>query len=225
MKNKVSILQIIFWIIVAADITGLVANSTSLHFIAKPLLLPALMVLLFTAAKKTPGKNMLLIALFFSWLGDMFLLFENKNPLFFIFGLASFLTTHVLYIIYFLSIRHNNITLLKKQPWLIILVLVYGTSLVWLLYPKLEDLKIPVLVYSIVICTMLLCSLHIFFKANKPANMFFVLGALLFVLSDSLLAINKFYQPFAFAGVCIMLTYCAAQYFIVTGFIKQQQHD
>jgi uncharacterized membrane protein YhhN len=55
-----------------------------------------------------------------------------------------------------------------------------------------------------------------------PANRYFVAGAVLFVLSDSLLAINKFYQPLAFAGTLIMLTYCAAQYFIVMGFIKRR---
>lgn len=225
MKNSTSLLTVVFVIAVAADITGIAANIAVLHYFAKPVLLPLLIVLLATATPAVAGKKIMLAALFFSWVGDIFLLAENKNPLFFIFGLASFLTTHILYIIYFLSIRNNQISLLRKQPLLIAMVLAYGITLVWLLFPTLADLKIPVMVYAAVICTMLLCSLHIYLKANKPANTFFVLGALLFVLSDSLLAINKFYQPFAFAGVCIMLTYCAAQYFIVTGFIKQQQHD
>lgn len=225
MKNSTPLLTAFFAIAVAADITGIAANIPVLHYFAKPLLLPVLIVLLATATPAVTGKRIMLAALFFSWLGDMFLLFENKNSLFFIFGLASFLTTHILYIIYFLSIRSNQISLLKKQPALIAAVLAYGIVLVWLLFPHLNDLKIPVIVYATVICTMLLCSLHIYLKANRPANTYFVSGALLFVLSDSLLAINKFYQPFALAGVCIMLTYCAAQYFIVTGFIKQQQHD
>jgi len=64
---------------------------------------------------------------------------------------------------------------------------------------------------------MLFYSLHIFYKTNPPANKFFVVGAIFFVLSDSLLAINKFYQTFSMAGVGIMLTYCLAQYFIVRG--------
>lgn len=225
MKNSTLLLTVVFIVAVAADITGIAANISVLHYFAKPVLLPVLIVLLATATPAVAGKKIMLAALFFSWVGDIFLLAEDKNPLFFIFGLASFLTTHIFYIIYFLSIRSNQISLLKKQPLLIAAVLTYGIALVWLLFPKLADLKIPVMIYAAVICTMLLCSLHIYLKVNKPANMFFVLGALLFVLSDSLLAINKFYQPFAFAGVCIMLTYCAAQYFIVTGFIKQQQHD
>ncbi len=225
MKNKTQLLTIIFLLAVAADITGITANIPLLHYFAKSILLPVLIILLATATPAVAGKKIMLVALFFSWLGDMFLLFESRQSLFFILGLVSFLTTHVLYIIYFLSIRSNQISLLKKQPFLIAAVSAYGIALVWLLFPHLKDLKIPVMVYAAVICTMLLCSLHIYFKVTKPANTLFVSGALLFVLSDSLLAINKFYQPFAIAGVYIMLTYCAAQYFIVNGFIKQQQHD
>jgi uncharacterized membrane protein YhhN len=101
-------------------------------------------------------------------------------------------------------------------------VIAYGLSLIWLLFPYLGSLKIPVIVYAAVICTMLLCSLHVFLKVKSPSNIFYLLGAASFVLSDSLLAFNKFYQPFPFAAVCIMLTYCAAQYGIVKGAIEQQ---
>lgn len=213
----------VFWILAMLDITGIAANQQMLHFIAKPLLIPALLLLLFFTKSTVPGKNLLLIGLFFSWLGDVFLLFEYKNALFFIFGLASFLTTHIFYIIYFLKIKSANTSLLKKQPVLIALILGYGITLVWQLYPHLGDLKLPVMVYAAVICIMLLCSLHIFFKVNKKAACYYLSGAAAFVLSDSLLAINKFYQPVAFAGIFIMLTYCAAQFFIVWGYIQQEQ--
>ncbi len=226
MKNKIQIqLVILFWIVVALDIIGIASNISTLHFIAKPLLIPVLILLLIVTKTNIPHKNLLLTGLFFSWLGDLFLLFEDRDKLFFIFGLVCFLTTHIFYIIYFLKIPSLKMSLLKKQPFLAFLVIGYGIALVWLLYPHLYDLTIPVMVYATVICTMLLCSLHIFFKVNKPASLFYLFGAAFFVLSDSLLAINKFYQPFAFAGVCIMLAYCAAQYFIVTGFIKQLSHD
>lgn len=213
----------VFWILAMLDITGIAANQQMLHFIAKPLLIPALLLLLFFTKSTVPGKNLLLIGLFFSWLGDVFLLFEYKNALFFIFGLASFLTTHIFYIIYFLKIKSANTSLLKKQPVLIALILGYGITLVWQLYPHLGDLKLPVMVYAAVICIMLLCSLHIFFKVNKKAACYYLSGAAAFVLSDSLLAINKFYQPVAFAGIFIMLTYCAAQFFIVSGYIQQDK--
>ncbi len=214
-------ISIVFWILAILDVIGIAAGIEVLHFIAKPLLIPVLIVLLFYSRSVTAGKKLLLIGLFFSWLGDVLLMLEQKHPLFFIFGLASFLTTHIFYIIYFLRIKSHEASLLQKQPLLIALVLAYGITLVWQLYPYLSDLKLPVIIYAAVICSMLLCSLHIFFKVNKKAARYYLLGAAAFVLSDSLLAINKFYQPFAYAGIFIMLTYCAAQYFIVRGFIEQ----
>ncbi len=223
MKNKTQSLQTIFWIIAAAEIFSSAANISLLHYAAKPLLLPVLIILLASATGTVPGKKIMLVALFFSWLGDVLLMFESRHSLFFIFGLVCFLTTHILYIIYFLSISSEKISLLKKYPLLIVLVAAYGVSLVWLLFPQLADLKIPVMVYAAVICSMLLCSLHIFYKVNSPANILYVSGAIFFVLSDSLLAVNKFYQPLAYAGIFIMLTYCLAQYLIVQGFIQQKR--
>jgi uncharacterized membrane protein YhhN len=216
-------LAIVFLLLAVLDVVGIAANIEILHFISKPLLIPALLLLLFFTRSAVPNKNLLLTGLFFSWLGDVFLLFEYKYALFFIFGLVSFLTTHIFYIVYFLRVRSERPSLLKKQPVLIALVFAYGITLLWQLYPSLGDLKLPVMVYAAVICSMLLCSLHVFLKVNKKAAVFYLCGALFFVLSDSLLAVNKFYQPFAYAGVCIMLTYCAAQFFIVTGYIQQDR--
>ena len=216
-------LTFLFWVLAILDVVGIAANIEILHFVAKPLLIPALLLLVFFTRPAAPGKNLLLTGLFFSWLGDVFLLFEYKHALFFIFGLVSFLTTHIFYIVYFFRTKSDKPSLLKKQPVLIALVLAYGITLVWQLYPHLGDLKLPVMVYAAVICSMLLASLHIFLKVNRTAAGFYLFGALSFVLSDSLLAINKFYQPFAYAGICIMLTYCAAQFFIVTGFIQQDK--
>ena len=215
-------LTITFLLLTVADLAGIISGFSPFHFIAKPLLIPVLMLLLFFTASTVPGKKLLLAALFFSWMGDVFLLFEDRNKLFFIFGLACFLTTHICYIVFFLRISSAERSLLLKQPVLLLLVPAYGLALVWLLFPHLGDLKLPVIVYATVICTMLLCSLHVFKKINSPANRWYVLGASAFVLSDSLLAINKFYQSFAFAGVSIMISYCAAQYCIVRGFMEQR---
>ncbi len=215
-------LTIAFILLTAIDLTGIFTGFSPLHYTAKPLLIPVLMLLLFFTATPVTGKKLLFFALFFSWMGDVLLLVEQLDPLFFIFGLACFLTTHICYIIFFLSIRSPNPSLLFRQPVLLFLIPAYGLALVCFLYPNLGALKLPVILYATVICTMLLCSIHVFFKINSPANRFYVWGASAFVLSDSLLAINKFYQPFAFAGMLIMITYCAAQYFIVRGFMDQE---
>jgi uncharacterized membrane protein YhhN len=221
-STPIQIFSGLFWLVTLTDLLGMQLGFTWLHVIAKPLLMPLLIGMLFYSGIAGTKKKWILIGLFFSWLGDLFLLLDSKVTIFFIAGLGSFLITHIFYILYFLSIENSSPSLLKKQPLLIVLTLCYGSALVVLLFPYLGDLKIPVILYAAVICTMLLCSLHIFRKLPAPSNSYFVAGALLFVLSDSLLAINKFYQPFAFAGTLIMLTYCAAQFYIVMGFIKRR---
>lgn len=99
---------------------------------------------------------------------------------------------------------------------IILPTLAYGIALVTLLFPKLDELKLPVIVYAITICAMLIAALHI------RANNFFAIGAILFVISDSILAVNKFYMPFALASFLIMLTYGLAQAFIILGVVKQK---
>ncbi|MFT3680344.1 MAG: lysoplasmalogenase [Ferruginibacter sp.] len=193
-----------------------------LFSIVKSLLMPALLLQLFFTGGQT-GKKLITAALIFSWGGDILLLFDDKNPLFFILGLVCFLITHVLYIIYFfVLIKSSQPSLLKTKPLLPVLVAGYGIGLLFFLWPYLGEMKLPVLVYAVVICTMLMGSLHVFYKVKKPACILFICGALLFALSDSMLAVNKFYQPFSGAGTLIMLTYCAAQLLIVSGYQKNR---
>ena len=220
-STPIQIFSRLFWIVTLTDLLGMQLGFTWLHVIAKPLLMPLLIGMLFYSGIAGTKKKWILIGLFFSWLGDLFLLLDSKVTIFFIAGLVSFLITHIFYILYFLSIENSSPSLLKKQPLLIVLTLCYGSALVVLLFPYLGDLKIPVIVYATVICSMLLSSLHIYYKTEKSSNLFFILGAALFVISDSLLAVNKFYQPIPKAGIWIMLSYCAAQYLIVKGSIRQ----
>jgi len=221
-KSTGNIFVILFIAITLLDVIGIYAGNNTLHQVTKPLLIPALLALMFFSNTIKEGRALIITGLLFSWAGDVLLLFENKHALFFIGGLASFLLTHICYIIYFLKIRSVQPSLIKKQPWIAALVAGYGVSLVMFLLPYLGELKIPVVVYAIVICNMLMFSLHVFYRVNKPANLLFVSGAILFTASDSMLAVNKFYQPFTGAGVLIMLTYCAAQFCIVQGVIKRR---
>ncbi len=226
MKYKIPIpFTLIFWIIALVNVIAFAAHLPLLNFIAKPLLMPVLILWVTFNYNNLPRQRLLLTALFFSWIGDMLLLFEMRADIFFILGLSCFLIAHIFYTVYFLKIPTTNISLLKKQPWLIVVVIGYAIGLVWILLPHLGDLKIPVIVYATAISCMLLSCLHIFLKVNKPANNFYLLGAVVFVISDSLLALDKFYLPFASAGIFIMLSYCAAQFFIVTGFTKHLYND
>ncbi|HNL66268.1 MAG TPA: lysoplasmalogenase family protein, partial [Ferruginibacter sp.] len=97
-------LGIAFWVLALVDIAGISLDLPVLHYTAKPLLMPALLLLMHYSPT-APGKGLLMTGLVFAWLGDVLLMFESRHALFFIFGLVSFLTTHVFYILYFLLIR------------------------------------------------------------------------------------------------------------------------
>jgi uncharacterized membrane protein YhhN len=128
------------------------------------------------------------------------------------------LLAHIFYIIFFHKLRvFENIP--AKPLYLVLLVIYYG-ALVWWLNPYLGDMKLPVRIYGIVISFMCMLALHMLFLRNRTAGRYMMLGAVLFVVSDSLLAINKFYSSFELAGVLIMLTYGMAQLLIVTGAIN-----
>ncbi len=195
-------------------------NPGLIHFWLKPLLMPVLLIILLFSGHLIHFKNFIVCALLFSWVGDVLLLFEENKPLFFIAGLSAFLLAHVMYILYFLKLPASGKSLLRTQPWLAALVAGYGMSLLNILWPGLGEMKIPVALYAAVICTMIICSLHAFNRVNSPSNRLLVTGALLFALSDSLLAIHKFLKPFPYAGAAIMLSYCAAQFCIVSGVIR-----
>ena len=221
MKKPASNILIFIFIVLTIIVSTTTGNNHLAFSIAKSLLMPALM--LYVLSYNTiPGKAIIIAGLFFSWLGDVLLLFESRNALFFIGGLISFLTTHICYIIYFLKTTSAKRSLIRNQPWLAALVAAYGVSLVMFLSPHLGDMKLPVIIYAAVICTMVICSLHVFTKTNAPSNTLFITGAVLFAASDSMLAINKFYRPFANAGIFIIATYCLAQLLIVSGAIKRK---
>ncbi|MEO7266179.1 MAG: lysoplasmalogenase [Ferruginibacter sp.] len=213
-----------FYIFIALACLQLIAvafNIEGLRFITKPLLMPVLAVAVYYNST-SQKRSYIIAALFFSFIGDSFLLLEKREPLFFIFGLASFLITHILYTIYFLRLKQIHPSPLKTNWYIFLLILFYGAGLVFLLYPLLGALKIPVLLYATIICLMLISSFHVYKSVAPATGLQFITGALLFVISDSFLAINKFYQPFQLAPFLIMLTYCAAQFLIARGFTSQE---
>lgn len=167
------------------------------------------------------NKKILFSALLFSWIGDILLLFVFKDGLFFIFGLVAFLTAHVFYVILFvkeLNISRGKFTL--RKPGLLI-VLVYMAIFLSLLIPHLGNLLIPVVIYSLVISAMLYTAFLLAPHLSKPSSALLLSGAISFVISDSILAIDKFYQPLPYAGFLIMATYLYAQGALVWAFVKK----
>ncbi len=215
MRNKTWLY--IFLIVLAADLVCIQLRQPGLQYVFKPLIIPVLAGYFWSGTKDIADTltKWILLALFFSWAGDILLMFQDKAEVYFLLGLSSFLLAHVCYIIFFHRVRvKENI---KSNLWLLVLVVFYYAFLISWLSPYLGDKKIPVRIYGIVISFMLMLAMHMLFSRHKTAGRWMMAGAFLFVISDSVLAINKFYQPFKTADIVIILTYGLAQLLIVHG--------
>lgn len=191
--------------------------------ISKALLLPILLVTFFlsTAAFKGTTRNLVMAALLFSWAGDVLLLFQEKNSSFFLAGLVSFLIAHLCYIFSFTrSVRTNNVSLISRKPLVVLPFVLYGVGFFWLIHGGLGEMMMPVIAYESIILLMGLTALNRYQRVDPKSFRQVFTGALLFMISDSLLAVNKFYFPFFFSSFFIMLTYVLAQYFIVSGMVQ-----
>jgi uncharacterized membrane protein YhhN len=208
----------IFILVSVAELISVTFNMPLVNLIAKPLIMITLVGYYLTNIPKR--SSLFLIAMAFCWLGDVLLMFQSQETLYFMGGLVSFLIGHVLYIITYRQMRDakgtNELLGTQKVRYSLPIVLA-GTGLVVILYPSLGELTVPVMIYALVLTIMVLQALFRFgFTNNRSFKLLFV-GALFFMASDSLLAINKFLEPLPLASLSIMATYIAAQYLIVEG--------
>lgn len=198
----------------------LLLGYESLDLFLKPVLIPILGFGVYLY-RKFPTKNALLLALLFSWIGDVILLFADIAEIYFILGLISFLTAHIIYCVLF----NNQIKVKTPKNRIVFaigsfIIALYLIIMLSVLLPSLGDLKIPVIVYASVISIMLLFAFNGFLVWENPGNKYIFVGAIVFVISDSILAVNKFYTPIERSSFFIMLTYLVAQYLIVVGILK-----
>ncbi|MES2140490.1 MAG: lysoplasmalogenase [Bacteroidota bacterium] len=201
-----------------------IVDSLMLHIIFKPLIVISLLVFLFIEdGQKEKAVAFAIAGLILSLLGDILLIFQAENPLFFIGGLVSFLIAHVSYIFYYLRSSDTvAIKQLKGKPVFILMMVIYGIAFCLLLYNNLGGLKVPVFLYTTVLIAMNIFALNRYGKVSDTSFKLIMVGAICFALSDSLLAINKFLLPIPLAGVWILGSYAAAQYFITQGVLSKK---
>jgi len=201
-------------------LTALIIVSALLHmwaeyqgppiqiYIFKPLTTSLIIAL--AALSKPPViiryRNLVIIGLIFSLAGDVMLMLPFDL---FVFGLVSFLIAHLVYIGAFMG----------KRPWRMawlpaLLYLAFGVGIFLILLPGLGEMTFPVIFYIVVILTMAYTAWDQWDQARDRWVLFAFIGALLFVLSDTILAINKFRFPFLAGRGLNLSAYFAAQWFI-----------
>lgn len=201
----------------------ILTENDTLTWYLKPFLLP----FLFYAVVKSEAfetKKWLLFALLFSWIGDCILLFADKGELYFIVGLIAFLIAHILFLRLFFRQKSENKSSKNPLFWIgLIGVITYLVTMLVFLFPSLGDLKMPVGIYAMTISIMLIMALKGAFNWENDWKYLVLFGAVFFVTSDSILAINKFHAPIPLANFWIMFTYLIAQFSITYGILKLNQ--
>ena len=204
-------LMILIPLIFASAVLDIVADYRGrrrLVYILKPLTTFLILTLALQAPEPASPAYRLLVAvgLAFSLLGDVFLMLPANR---FIPGLLSFLVAHVCYIAAFTVDGGFRVTL-----WLLLPCLVYAAALLWILLPHAGKMKWPITIYGLVIAAMAWQALERWAHLQTAGAFLACAGAVLFVLSDSALAINRFARPFRSAQAVVLSTYWAGQLLI-----------
>lgn len=176
--------------------------------VTKPLLMPTLLLGFLAAAPRLRGRVVLLAAagIVLSWLGDV-LLGD------FVLGLSCFLLAHLVYIAMFFAAFGGDRR--WPPPWTLLYAAAFAVLAI-VLAPHLGELLVPVILYGAVLCAMA--------AAAALGNALTALGGALFLVSDSLLALDRFHpaEPVPWnPHFLIMLSYLAAQGLIALGVLRR----
>jgi len=171
-----------------------------------------LLLLVYLAGSKEP-QIIIILALFFCFLGDVFLGFPNC----FLQGLSAFLIGHIFYAVRFIS----DIGAGSKLPWWIFLFAIvyaaYGIIFCSKLSIPNQKMRTAAYIYSAILLVVSFLSLLRFGSVTGYSFWMVLVGTLLFICSDSILAYNMFQKRSPNGTVWVMATYGAAQLMIILG--------
>ncbi len=182
-------------------------------YIFKPLTMILIITIAFSLQTTNKAyKTTVIVGLFFSMGGDILLMvpFDLFVP-----GLVSFLIAHLIYIYAFRPQQKKAANRLVLIP-----LFIYGLLIYFFLAPNLGDMKIPVGAYVIVILIMAWQAWKQWEHNQTDWAKLALIGAIIFVISDTILAINKFSQPFTAARLLTLTTYFSAQWLIANSITR-----
>lgn len=209
--------------IVSLDLLFGYLDYQEYRLLTKPLIVISLMIYFGLKGKHLPKRifQFTILAMCFSLVGDIVLLFDGRSPSIFMLGLFSFLLAHLSYSVVFISQRNIKYT---NEYWIILLaILSFGIAIFLILMNNLGEFMIPVMIYIVAILIMAITASNRMLNVGKRSYTLVLLGAFLFIISDSILAINKFNFPVPMANLWIMGTYSISQYLIINGLLASKE--
>jgi uncharacterized membrane protein YhhN len=176
------------------------------------IVLKGLSVTLLALIAMQASQRLLSLALLLSSLGDVLL---ACGPNFFLSGLAAFLCSHLVYIVLFVR-RRASVAAPRGPIWFPALLLVFGLAFGAWLAPSLGALRVPVFCYIAAIIAMVAAA-----SRASYGSRWVLAGAVLFLISDSLLGAGRFKTQIPLGGFLVWTTYYAGQCAIALGVLSE----
>jgi len=178
------------------------------HWIAKPL---ATLLIVGMARSlsttETSYRRWIIIGLMWSTLGDVLLMLPGD---YFLHGLVSFLVAHIAYLVAFSKRERLFASLAPFAAYALVAIAVL--TYLWSGIPA--PMRIPVVVYVAALGAMAAQAAAIWTIRRDRASALAAVGGALFMLSDSLIAFNRFGEPFDASRWMVLTTYWMAQWLI-----------
>jgi len=208
MTNYEILLSVLALIFAALTIRAYLKSDTIQKCIFKPLA----MLCIIGVAFLQPGGDLtfykiaILIGLGFSLVGDMFLIFDKKL---FLPGLVVFLLAHFCYVAAFYQTPTMPNAIYSAVPFVL-----FFAVFMRILWYSLGAMKVPVFIYALTICMMGRFAMNRFLNLETFDSALAFAGALIFIVSDSLLAYDRFKKPIPKKDIYILGSYFLAQWLI-----------
>lgn len=221
MNIKKQIPIVIYLVISLIHLFAIKYGNHNLALCSKWLLLPSLMMWVAFNDFRIESKKILYLALIFSFFGDALLSLQFINSNFFIFGLLAFFCAHCFYI--WLNLNKIGAKFSVSIFVAILPMLAWAIYLLRMAHEKAGGLFIPVCAYSAILCGLYYSAIVAREKLSRTNWAILFYGIVLFIASDSMIAINKFIIKMPFFDFAIMFTYILAQFMIVYAYIRNEK--
>lgn len=219
MNRKVCVIGTVFLLLSIVEVTSLAFGTESLHPWIKPFLMPSLMAAAVLALLGTDCDRKLILylaaALTLHTVGDVLLLFSGMN--FLMAGLTAFLIGHIFYLL--ILWRRFGKLRPSEALWFVAVPVTVLPLLITIPFHLEGNMGLAVVLYGACLFSITACGIGGIIK-KYPYSGLIVIGGLLFISSDFMIAVDSFMGlDFPFRHPLIMLTYIAAEAFLVSGIV------
>lgn len=213
----------LFWLIALAQIIAILFDIELLDRVSKSALMFSLLIYFWDrteSQKDIKWVRYTTLAIVFTWIGDIMFVLYIKNFLFFFAGISAYFAAHI-----FLLFAFVKATFSKKIKFhfsiVPLIALAYTILMGFLIVPYLDGvIQVPVSLYVLSSLTLIIFAWYRKPQTNLDSFLWVIIGVVLIIISDSILAINRFSTTIPYAQYVTTVCFIVAHWLIINGLIK-----